>query len=885
MAQSSSMLPIHYNIRDNEVLNKIESHILQRWKVPNVTEFDFISILISGDAGTGKSCLQDGLRYKTKLRPYYVGATNSAGGVIKKIFIDNQYYTHDFKVYETTFKQYKLTPAKWAIHVANLYGGIGDISQDIPNGTVDSPEKFWNGISKNLKKVCHNIIEEYLNCPGNKKAFISPEDYHRYKHYVRASLPDVENYSVREIHDLTMNHIKFCIPACQIPDQLFYHTEVVDEVGRIEVTWMIISIGLWYYIHTKYNTGLKKPVYVGVGSCTQSSVFNSTCFHGCSSEGSDMCAHPKIPINELSFLTALTSNCIHFPPEVFAKENKHNRRTISGDPDKYATLAIMRNNLEMNEPIALNIWKYIEKHMCVSEEDFYNSSGLIHLCVTHQEGQKVLQRDKVEPSDVISLPDYMYSRGVKWPPCLYYCTYVMNAVFKSANYYNNKWERRDIRNEHKEMSFGVRKYFDLLTPEEQMGLYGQLKQSIPPDMPYSVWTATRAFHKRRPYITTNAVNCVLSGISGTLYDLLDDISQYALIFNDNIDIFLIFIRLIVENIEFRFPNKVELCQKILVHTSANSNIEDLKTCITELTCLLINAITQEHSEKNTNEVLDLETDEEDEDLDEEIDVDFSTGLLSKKCVTKEDNGKEDLGTRDIISHCFRSIKIGYSCDPKDPKIYISIPKTETLILEDSSSNTSMPSLKLRLGKTIEVVMYRAVVKVNQGPDKYQKTEFVNNKYKRKTDLLSETVTKKLKNDTMEYTSSDLSEEELIGLKRNSLYGTEESVVSNTIQQEIGQEDSDPPKDFTVLDFFPIKKNLNCTVASAQGLTMKGGVLALITKQMTANDLIVMTTRSSSADNLKFFMKDIPGVTPLDKKTLSTIKTMHIRSHQTGTGYL
>ena len=130
---------VFFSACDNTVLNNLESHVKERWvNAKTKTEFDFTLALIVGDAGTGKTWLQDGLRYKTSLRPYYKGATNVAGGVLRKVFMGNQMYVNDTKVYSTTFQQFKMTPQKWARYMAYLYLGTPPRSIRPPRPTPRS---------------------------------------------------------------------------------------------------------------------------------------------------------------------------------------------------------------------------------------------------------------------------------------------------------------------------------------------------------------------------------------------------------------------------------------------------------------------------------------------------------------------------------------------------------------------------------------------------------------------------------------------------------------------------------------------------------------------------------------------------------------------------
>ncbi|GFR87942.1 hypothetical protein ElyMa_004237400 [Elysia marginata] len=510
-------------------------------------------------------------------------------------------YISDTKVHNTTFQQFKLTPIKWSRYMANLYRGT---SADVHAAAATNPKQFLEEIAPNLKSVCRTIVDDYLELMsrGQKKptAFITPKEYVEAKHYVLKTHSrdghDEPLTNPRTLHDLTMKRSTAIHPANKIPDQLLYHTEVVDEVGRIEVSWMIVSVGLWYHFHREYQTGLTKPVFVGVGSCTQSSVINSTCFNGCSNDDR-FCDHEKIKINDLSAITALTKQCVLFPDNLFIKENKHNRRTVGGSVVNHATLAVLRNSLEMNEPVPKWAMEHLVTNMGVSEKEFYESKGSVHLCVTHRECTELLMREKVDPDDVILIREHMFAmdgrngtRAIQ-PDRLYFCTAATGVMFKSANYRNDDaWERSSIT--LKDLPLGVKYRFGVEenAVDDRTEKKGKERKSgidLLPEEPHPPtflrWTAVREFNK-----------------GGA-------ISSY-------------------------FPQYAETCRSIINGKASLGCVDDLLSSLNDLKLIIAAALKSkkklekcEGQESRQSSQLQPENDNEDD-----YDIDFVTGLVTPK---------------------------------------------------------------------------------------------------------------------------------------------------------------------------------------------------------------------------------------------------------------
>ena len=865
--ESNSLLCALYSSRDNVVLDSILEHVEARWAVPNKTEFDFINILISGDAGTGKSRLQDGMRYVAPLRPYFLGATNVAGRVLRKIFMQNHMFVPNFKVHNTTFQPYRLTPDTWAEHLADLYDGL---PADISSGTSRTPEEFWGGISNNLKRVCAQIFKNGTE----KKNMITPEEYASYRHYTKSKHHRRGQLTARELHELTMDHIAAAVPSTRIPDQLMYNSAVVDEVGRIEVSWMIVEVGMWYHIHRMYSTGVTKPVYISVGSCTQSSVINSSCFLGCG--GDEACVHPKIPINNYSSITALTRDCIIFMDDFYIKENKHNRRMVpSSASDKHAVLSVLRHCLEMNYPVPSWVYTRIRQNMTISEEEFYRLTGVMHLCPTHAECREVMNRDKVDPNDIIPREERMLSSGgSEWPYKLYNCTGAAGVMFKSANYISHEWPRKNL-DPTKDLSFGAKLAFGITKINSETGeIIDEVVEG-----PYSAWTATRVFHRNRPYITSNTVSCIFRGVSGGCTDFLADLEEQEHMFIENVDVYIEILACLSSIVQERFPDNASIYQRLLKRSSVLTCLDEVVSAVNDLKSILKTLIkTQDESATGLG---DDDTDDDD------IDIDFDS------CTWKRSKKKERLKKDPEPVKERPQMIIHYVCDKarnkKAPRL--TVPKGEPLVLLGESGKVG---LRFRLGKTMELLMFPTTAKVYQAPDKYPaslKGGFGSSR-KRKTYAAAfgnpSKTPRRLVEEVVD--DCDLDEEELAGVKEElRRLNKGEAVAAQTMREEIsGETRVGRTRFFTVLEMFPVKLNLQRTVASSQGMTYGAMVFGKINNVIDANTFIVICTRSVSPEYLKFLFPahgGDPVVIPLDRNIVDTNKKMHLLSDQKMSGYI
>ncbi len=868
---------VFYSVRDNTVLNNLEAHVKERWATKNKTEFDFILALIVGDAGTGKTWLQDGLRYKTALRPYYKGATNVAGGVLRKVFLGNQMYINDTKVYSTTFQQFKMTPQKWARYMAHLYLGT---PPEVHSATAANPEEFWGAISMNLKKVCRMIVEDYLSGGVGKqpRSFITPKDYDEARHYVLKTC-ERQPTDPREVHELTMNRLCSIFPACKIPDQLIYHTEVTDEIGRIEVSWLIVSVGLWYHFHNLFKTGLRMPVIVGVGSCTQSTVINSTCFKGCSLED-NLCGHERIPINDMSAITVLTKECVVFMDNLFVKENKHNRRTVGGCAKNYAVLAILRNSLEMNEPVPKWAMEHLVSKMGVTEEEFYSCKKSVHLCVTHRECAELLTREKVDPKDKVLIQENMYAENNSddvGPDKLYLCTAATGVMFKSANYLNeNAWKRSPV-NSVGDLPMSVKFRF---------GIQPSGDEEEEKERHFSKWTAVREFNKGYPYAVTNTVNCIFTGIKGSLEDFLSDLEEQDHIFCDSALCYKEFVNALGHTIMTYFPDKAEICRNIMEGKATLGGVDDLISSLNDLKSIMQTAMRR----KNPRGVDPPPTTTQD-DVYEDYEIDFETGKVTP--LEKPPATAEQKQQRPVTNTMMIAYEAPRSYPPSSRPATL-LPKGETVTLIDSpNASSDNPFMRIRVGKTIDMMIFMLASKIQMKPDDYQKAPKggSSNYGKRKRRDGGGVASKKRKHDEDDEGAMMFDAEELEAFNR---VAANEIAANTAVSEEMASEELGGPSrgvtpgGYTVIHYFPLKKNRHSTVASSQGKTFNTTVMGRVDgDSIEANSFIVMITRVSSADNLKIMTKNgkPPNIKPFDTVTLRTTKKIHILSHRSGSGYL
>lgn len=817
---------VFYSARDENVLQKISAHIDARRKTPPAGPCDAVFVFITGDAGTGKTMMQDGLKYLTNITPVFAGSTNVAGNVLKKVLTDHQFYANDHTVYSTSFQQtFKLNPTRWKICMKRLYQGL---PSTVLNGSPClSAVQFYTALWPNLQSVCKDLVKDRIARSANT---LSPENYSKFRRRVVIQNPSITD--PRAIHTLTMTNIMACVPRTHLFDQLIFDTYVMDEAGRLASSWAFITIGLYYVVHEMYDTGVCKPTMVVVGSCTQSSVINDTCMEAC--ETTRRCAHHKVPLNDYSMITMITKDCLIYPGEIFVKNNKHNRRTNTGNLERSANLAVFRNCLETGEPVPMKVMKYIRSHMSVTKEEFYNHK-CIHLCMTHEDCSKVLKADVVDPSDIIRCEESMTAKGTRWPDVLYYCSANAGAMYKSANYVDHAWVKQVVDTPQ---SLGAKSIFNISPLAD--GDSGSPRAGVTPK--YSRWTATRNFYKGRPYNTTHSARCSLAMISGSCEDFLRDMEEQEHLFEDSPGVLSELIKAMATTLSYSFPNDAEMIEEIVERASNQSSVEDLMSATHDLRCLM--------------------------------------------CSMRRKSSEEDGPAIDMT----------YMCDPA-VKTNLFIPSGTAVCLEGRIGHAPTSPLKIRLGHTLVLAAYSSTIKISQLPDAYQKTLYdrsgYNNTRSKQTPTSSDAPRDGVaitSDGTMMCAEIDLSEfaEEEADAMRCDSFNTAQAVQIDLNEGEAapppGETGGDTDTDgttFTVLDIFPYKLALVSTVAAAQGITISTKVYGQIKPTMDAYNMIVMSTRCSSSDHLFFYFEaDGVNITPLDQITAHTIRRLFILSNDT-----
>ena len=548
------------------MLSLISKHIDSHRAMPSNGPCESTVIFIVGDAGTGKTMLQDALRYMPNIRPVFMGSTNVSGMELKKVFTEHQLFINDHTVYSTTFQFLgRITPKIWGECLKRLYECA---PAAVRTASYTKPVDFYEAIWPSLRKVC---LQLFYRQQKERTECLSVPEYQKFRRVVVETVPEVAKKGVRRVHAETMERIIAVYPRSRIPDQLLYDTYVHDEAGRLTCSWFLINLGMYYAIHEIYNTGIDKPTEVIVGSCTQQKSINNDCLEGCT----DSCSHEPLKINEYSMITMLSLPCILYKEGVFVKNNKFMRRTKSGGPERSANLAIFRNCLETSEPIPKDIVRYLRTKMSVTREQFL-AKKCIHLCVTHEECKKVLNADNIAPQDVVLMEETMTASGVNWPDTLYGCTDQAGAMFKSANYVNLIWVRKTVSTPYSIMA----KYTFGLLPENN-------NKEKPKHYSFSEWSNVRKMYKDRPYKTTHTARCVLRGITGSWKGFLKDLADMEEAMEDNLELVSELVTAMACSLIYANVGDEETITKIQEKTSSKAaGVEELLQILHDFRCLM-----------------------------------------------------------------------------------------------------------------------------------------------------------------------------------------------------------------------------------------------------------------------------------------------------------
>ena len=831
---------VFYSVRDEGLLNTIRIFIDKCREKESQAVCHAIHVFITGDAGTGKTMMQDGIKYLPNITPVFSGSTNVAGNLLKKVFCERQYFVNDHSVYPTTFQQvYKIKPDDWKQTMSYLYANQ---PSEVSSGSAVTANEFFEKLWPALHGTCKGLVQKYR---AENPKLITPQDYKKIRRCVEDRVGT--GVDARTLHKRTMNWIRGIYPQTDIIDQLIYDTYVIDEGGRLQCSWDFIFIGLYYVVHEEYCTGVRSPVIVTVGSCTQSKVINDTCLApNCKSS---YCTHTKIPINDLSMITMISKKGLLYQDSLMVKNNKHNRRTKSGDPDRSANLALFRNHLEMNEPIPEPVMKYIKEKMSVTEAEFL-ADKCIHLCLTHQDCIDVLRHDEVTSGDTIYCEELLTSTGGGGPATLYNCSAPAGAMYKSADYTSNAWAKSLL---DKPWSKGSQMMLGCTDSEKADG---NDDEDSPPSAKrfkktrdqYSCWTNTRRFRRGRPYTTTHNVYGVLKSITGSWVDLSTDLLVFESLYSESHEMILEFIKAISFSLSLSQPDNEGTIRSLFEKACGMANVDDLMLCLNKFICMMHDVI--KYQPQTTAE-------------------------------------KDESFSGDTIPD------LAYNCN-YFTNARLLIPKGSDLRLEGALTSSRRTPLVIRLGKTLSFTLFHSTMKIDQPISKYQQAPFqkrIKKGYPSKGDNLDCEET----GDEFASTSGDkdFTNEDCGNAPKEetSIFQISKQLSVNEPDEEgkgeMGLSNINSVSEITTLDLIPLKLNLVSTVAASQGITINSKVYAQIKKTTSAYDLIVMSTRSSSSNDIFFCFQDPSGnvaVTPLDKSTLESIKRLYILSLNT-TGFL
>lgn len=824
-----------YSSRDEAVLDNIRQFIDERRAINDIRPCCAIYIYITGDGGTGKTHMQTSLRGLPNITPIYTGSTNVASQVLIKTFVDSQKFGPEHEVKQTIFTQFCMDPLKWSDLNAILYSKV---SKQCSAGTAINPLAFYTELDPYLRLQCQVVLDRIES--RAKTGHLDPAEYAKYRKHAEAKMRGETD--PRKLHARTMHFISGRYPRTQIPDQLLYDTYVIDEAGRLECTWLFVLIMCHHLIHERYNTGCNKPVVIMVGSATQSNAINDTCFggRGCAiTRGTDdvysrICSHKKITINDRSMITAIKDSNLLYSEDVYAKLNKHNRRTKTGDPTKSAKLAMFINGLEMGEPIPADVMEFIQTNMSVSSEEFF-SHKCVHLCQTHRDCIRVLKEDKVQEEDILHSIESMTALTTpNEPGQLFYCTSRAGTMFKSANYQQQSWQKRVAKKPEKNAIAKM-----LLAPPSSSSHSSNdhNPQQQEDGRLFSIWSNTRQFYKYRPYTTTHTARCAIYKAIGTCRDFLTDLTDNEHLYQDNLEVLTGF------------------CQAIVSFLSSS----DEPTTLTDQLRERVDSIDASSAEEVCATLHDL------------------------KCLLCAFVNKSEEHAKMSIAFMFDS-----------SRGHLLIPKGESVYLVDKISNQT---LLVRLGKTLNLCVYSTIFRVNQTPSQYQRVEFDHQRRYDPDGAPINTRTAQPHRKKQKYNNNnnnnDMDGDSMMvgGVLVSCVSDDEDEYGSCSKVQdmdiiyavaEVNEDESQQPQPIdelkgaaaSVLRFFPLKLNLVGTVSAAQGLTLSGLTYCQVKSIVDAYSMIVMSTRCSSSDNIKFFFEGGVGnlhILPLDDVTAATIK--------------
>ena len=336
---------------------------------------------------------------------------------------------------------------------------------------------------------------------------------------------------------------------------------------------------------------------------------------------------------------------------------------------------------------------------------------------------------------------------------------------------------------------------------------------------FSTWNNIRRFYANRPYTVTHKSSCQVLSIIGSWNDLLSDLEDYEMYMEENPLLLKEFIYAIQNSLYRYYCYSDEMHRKISDCTDELNTIDELTRSLYDLKNILLNTI--------------------------------------KKSITDGFEGCKPVG-KPLISHNVHNDSVN--------KVKMDVQKGEIVYIQEKKYQSSPRSpLVIKVGKTISLLLYSYTIKISHPLEYYIKNDKFISKagYKRKNNGLT------IENEDPKFTIDDF-----LDLHQNC----ETHIVNSDEDAEsaFAAEMIENAKDFTVLDIYPLKHNLAMTVAASQGMTINAEVYGKVDKKISAYNLIVMSSRSSSSNNLWFYFEDPKKgviITPLDKTTSNTIKKL------------
>ncbi|GFR77380.1 hypothetical protein ElyMa_003966800 [Elysia marginata] len=841
---------------DHRVVRK---HQLWYRKTPHQGLVDACVVFVVGDAGTGKTVWQDGYRMEDerRIRATFCASTNTSGMQQKTNFVNNQLFVPDHSHEMTSFKQLKITPTDWLRCRKTMFAGL---PQEVLELTCRDPNTFYAHLSDRMNDVCRFLYE---NMVAKNPKMITPDQYEECREFVLEEVrPDLDedDASPDKVHRATMDYVAATTGHNRIFTHLSHDTFVYDEAGKLQPSWYIVNVCFYYYLHKLFGTGVTtKPTVVIIGSHTQTSVINDLCYEFCSHTVT--CSHRKIPIEDLSMITMITRHdCLLYPNSFVVKNKKHNRRVTGGALLPTMHLATFRNCLERGTPIPNDCLDYIKKHMSVTRDQFLDVRGCrcIRLCVTHRACKAVLEHNTVSPDEEIRVEETMIAAGNADPGALYDCLNSVGAMYNSANHQYNRWTKTVVSklyNPVTKMYFGIDDDAAAAADADDPAKKRRRRHDVTPPECFSRYTNVRIFQIGRPYRTTHNTVAKLVRIAGSWNDFIHDMTQFENVYMDDPKIKLELVKAMAQSLMYaRYDN--DAFMQRLTDT--------------------LDTLTDEDS--ITQSLYDLRT--------------VMTKMIADR--KHDDGGGGDGATEYDLAYILDSA----------PPAHMIIPKGETVYMEGRVGATTRSPVLVRLGRTLFIEVRQSSMKTDCPIGKYltvprdvaQKRAQKERRWIERRAAVNPGSKEQEEENSADYDPrddfSDFDDDDPMDdvsasqksqgpshleLLVSAINNDDNS--SSTSSSSSSNPGGDDDTNFTVVEFYPLKAILVGTVTSSQGETIKTKLYVQVDQTVRAEDLIVMSTRSDNADDVKFYFTDPDNlvITSLPKKETETIKQIDIWS--------